>query len=119
MARRQRTVSVGGRRRQREDTMRRSTVLPALLVLFTTVDTDLVVAQAPPPATQARLLDSEAFGKELGSRYPAHYERAGVGGTVRLKAFVDTAGKADSVRVVSSSGVAELDGVARRAVRSC
>jgi TonB family protein len=65
----------------------------------------------------ARPADATALARELTRRYPVPLERRGVGGTVRVRAFVDTAGSADSVHVITSSGVSRLDGAATGLVR--
>src|SRR5688572_8526612 len=98
--------------------MQRTAVLQALLVVAAFASAVRASAQERPLTTEPTLRDPNAIGRELGKRYPYHYERAGVGGTVRLTAFIDSAGKADSVRTVSSSGVAELDVAASSVVRS-
>jgi TonB family protein len=59
--------------------------------------------------TPPRLADPAAVQRELTQRYPAHFARARVGGTVALRAFITAAGRADSIHITSRSGVS-LDG---------
>jgi TonB family protein len=67
---------------------------------------------------EARAADPAAMSRELTHRYPQYFEHVGIGGVVRLKAFIDAAGKADSVYVTSSSGVAALDRAAANVART-
>ena len=50
--------------------------------------------------------------------YPSTARTKGWEGTVRLQILVNTAGRVEEVRVVASSGYAELDTAARQAVQS-
>ncbi len=50
--------------------------------------------------------------------YPGNARIKGWEGTVKLQILVNTAGKVEEVRVVASSGYAELDTAARQAVQS-
>lgn len=90
----------------------------ALLLLLAVAGPSPAAAQVAPEASDARPLNTAAMAREITNRYPRHYARAGVGGTVRLMAFIDEAGKPDSVRVTSSTGARELDAVAASVVRA-
>jgi TonB family protein len=96
--------------------MRLSAALHALLAVALLRGASPASAQQGSTATEPTLRDPDAVARELGKRYPFYYERVGVGGSVRLKAFIDIAGKADLVRIVSSTGVPELDFAASSAV---
>lgn len=50
--------------------------------------------------------------------YPDHARSKGWEGTVKLQILVSTAGRVEEVRVIGSSGYAELDQAAQRAIRS-
>jgi TonB family protein len=77
-----------------------------------------VSAQQPGEGDRAaRAVNPEAMASALTRRYPATWERLGIGGTVRLKAFVHPTGKPDSVRITYSSGIPTLDSAARSVVR--
>jgi TonB family protein len=77
-----------------------------------------LLAQAAADSVEARAADPAAMSRELTHRYPQYYEHVGIGGVVRLKAFIDAAGKADSVYVTASSGVAALDRAAANVART-
>jgi TonB family protein len=100
--------------------MQTAAALCALLLVASLVEASQANAQVRPVAntTEATLRDANAFERALRDQYPEYHERAGVGGTVRLKVFVNTAGTADSVLVVSSSGVSALDWGATKATRN-
>lgn len=74
---------------------------------------------SPTPAISdtARPMDPERLARALTERYPVRFEQRGIGGTVRIKAHVDSDGRADSVHVTFSSGVGQLDQVATSVVR--
>lgn len=61
------------------------------------------------PATFPRLLDPSDARQAVAVRYPSVLQEAGIGGTVRVLAWVDADGTADHLQVGESSGVAALD----------
>lgn len=67
-----------------------------------------------PEATFPELLDRASTENLIRDNYPLAFQRRGVGGTVRLRLWVDSTGTVDVADVATSSGVPELD---RAAVR--
>ena len=67
------------------------------------------------PATLPGLLDPDGARRTVADQYPDYLQRAGVGGRVRVLAWVNSDGTADHLRVSESSGVAALDRAARSA----
>ena len=51
----------------------------------------------------------------VARQYPAHLQQAGIGGRVRVLAWVNSDGTADHLRVSESSGIVALDEAARTA----
>ncbi len=76
---------------------------------------DSVTASAPekpfagPAVTFPKLLDRSGAEALIRRHYPLNLQRSGVGGTVRLRLWVDSVGSVDFVTVGSSSGVPDLD----------
>ncbi len=62
-----------------------------------------------PPATLPGLLDPNSARRAVAARYPDFLQEAGIGGTVRVLAWVDADGTAEHLQVGESSGVAALD----------
>jgi TonB family protein len=61
------------------------------------------------PSSRPRLRNSRTVQDEMGRRYPAHMRRMGLGGTVRVWAFVDERGRVTRRRLAETSGNCELD----------
>jgi TonB family protein len=76
-----------------------------------------LAAQDTAAIQEARPRNAAALSQEMTRRYPDSFEALGIGGVVRLKAFVTVEGKADSVYITSSSGVSFLDNTASSVVR--
>src|SRR5688500_12274035 len=72
--------------------------------------------EAPPPLTPPRLLNGGDVRAEVERNYPRQTRMLGVGGTALYRVFVDTAGKADTLRLLRSTGLAGLDAAARSAL---
>jgi TonB family protein len=66
-------------------------------------------ASAAVPRSRPRLRNSRTVQDEMGRRYPAHMRRMGLGGTVRVWAFVDERGRVTRRRLAETSGNCELD----------
>ena len=62
-----------------------------------------------PEATFPELRDRVQVEALIRRNYPLSFQRAGIGGIVRLLLWVDSAGAVDFVNLGSSSGVPELD----------
>ncbi len=62
-----------------------------------------------PEATFPELLDRRLVETLIRGNYPVSFQRAGIGGTVRLLLWVDSAGAVDFVNLGRSSGLPELD----------
>jgi TonB family protein len=67
--------------------------------------------------TAPRVSDRRRARAVVGRHYPPLLRDAGIGGTVRVEAFVDTSGRVLDARVVGSSGNVLLDEAALKAVR--
>jgi TonB family protein len=74
-------------------------------------------ASATVPPSRPRLRNSRTVQDEMGRRYPAHMRRMGVGGTVRVWAFVDERGRVTRRRLAETSGNCELDRAAMDVAR--
>lgn len=61
------------------------------------------------PATLPGILDPADARRAVAARYPSALQEAGIGGTVRVLAWVEADGTADHLQVGESSGVAALD----------
>lgn len=61
------------------------------------------------PATLPGILDPAEARRAVAARYPSALQEAGIGGTVRVLAWVEADGTADHLQVGESSGVAALD----------
>jgi TonB family protein len=76
-------------------------------------------AQAAEPApAEPQLAAPAALAMAIARSIPSEYEQVGAGGPVRVRVLVDTAGKAESVTIASSTGYGRLDSGIRQAVRS-
>ena len=62
-----------------------------------------------PEATFPELLDRAGTENLIRDNYPLAFQRRGVGGTVRLRLWVDSTGVVDVANVATGSGVPELD----------
>ncbi len=62
-----------------------------------------------PEATFPELVDRSATENLIRDNYPLALQRRGVGGTVRVRLWVDSTGAVDVANVAESSGVPELD----------
>ena len=67
--------------------------------------------------TAPRVKDRRHALALVGRHYPALLKDAGIGGTVRVEAFIDTSGRVLDARLVGSSGNVLLDEAALEAVR--
>jgi protein TonB len=65
-------------------------------------------------ATAPLLLNAEQIEEAIAAEYPEQLRADGVGGTVRLRLFVDTEGVPEEVRLLDSSGYPQLDAAASR-----
>lgn len=68
---------------------------------------------AEPTSALPRMLDRERAEAVLQDAYPRHLQRQGIGGTVRLRLWIDENGLAGLTTVSKSSGERELDRIAR------
>ena len=75
-----------------------------------------LAAGAPPESvsTAPILLNAEQVEEAIAAEYPAQLRTDGVGGTVRLRLFVDADGTPAEVRLLQSSGNQQLDAAAQR-----
>lgn len=71
----------------------------------------------PSRPTPPRLADERETAALLERFYPAHLQEAGVGGTVRLRLWVDPHGWVDSVRIEGATAPPELGRAAAEAAR--
>jgi TonB family protein len=69
-------------------------------------------ASVPP-----RLLNAAAVGSALDSLYPSRVRLLGFGGTARFALFIGPTGRADTVRLMHSTGLPGLDYAAGEAAR--
>lgn len=90
-------------------------VRPALLPA--TID-DAPARWVAPRATLPGLLDPEQAREAVAREYPRRLQSDGVGGMVRVLAWVQPGGDASQARVAESSGAEGLDSAALRATRS-
>lgn len=67
------------------------------------------------PATLPRIMSTDEARSAVARQYPAHLQQAGIGGRVRVLAWVNSDGTADHLRVSESSGIVALDEAARTA----
>lgn len=67
------------------------------------------------PASLPRILDVDAARSAVARQYPAYLQKGGIGGRVRVLAWVSSDGIADHLRISESSGVVALDEAARTA----
>lgn len=67
------------------------------------------------PATLPRIISTDEARSAVARQYPAHLQQAGIGGRVRVLAWVNSDGTADHLRVSESSGIVALDEAARTA----
>jgi TonB family protein len=74
-------------------------------------------SSTPAVSEPAHPTDPERLARALTDRYPVRLEERGIGGTVRVRAYVSADGRADSVHVTFSSGVSQLDQIATSVVR--
>jgi protein TonB len=68
------------------------------------------------PTGRPQMLDREGAARLLEQAYPPYLQARGVGGLVRVRAWVDAHGMAGLAELASPSGVQELDRAALRAV---
>lgn len=66
---------------------------------------------------QPRLLNADRLGRAIQQEYPRELREAGVGGTTVVQILVSEEGRVQDQVVVESSGNADLDSAALRAVR--
>ena len=71
-------------------------------------------APAESVATAPGLLNAEQVEEAIAAEYPAQLRTDGVGGTARLRLFVDTEGIPAEVRLLQTSGYPQLDEAAQR-----
>ncbi len=71
-----------------------------------------------PEATFPDLLDRAGTEDLILDNYPLAFQRRGIGGTVRLRLWVDSTGAVDVANVATGSGVPELDRAAVRVAPS-
>jgi TonB family protein len=71
-----------------------------------------------PEATFPDLLDRPGTENLIRDNYPVAFQRRGIGGTVRLRLWVDSTGAVDVADVATGSGVPELDRAAVRVAPS-
>jgi TonB family protein len=62
-----------------------------------------------PAATPPRLRNARSVQEEMRRRYPTHLRRIGLGGTVRVRAFVDERGRVTRRGLAETSGDCDLD----------
>lgn len=78
-----------------------------------TGDVAAPVMMVPSPPIVPEMLDREAAEAMLQAAYPESLQRRGIGGIVRVRMWVDDTGRASDASVSESSGVGELDRIAR------
>lgn len=74
----------------------------------------------PPPESGMsfpEILDRETAEARIRRFYPDSLQRAGIGGTIRLLLWVDSAGEVDHIQMRRGSGILELDRAALLAAR--
>ena len=84
-------------------------VAPPSLSTGPTLGSGAVAPYSGPEATFPELRDRPQVEALIRRNYPVTFQRAGIGGTVRLLLWVDSTGAVDFVNLGSSSGVPELD----------
>src|SRR5690606_33710286 len=84
-------------------------VLLMALALLLTGGAGTAYAQEPDRAgAPPRLVNGPEVAEALGSRHPAVLRDQGIGGTARVRLFVNGEGEPDTVRAVASTGLYRL-----------